>query len=482
VFDVDFSPDGKLLATASSAYNGDGAVHLWNVASGKPLGEPFYGHTDSVSDVEFSPDGKLLASASEDKTVHLWNVASGEQREEPLTGHTDVVNDVDFSPDGKLLASASADETVRLWDVEPRQPLGESLTHTSWVSDAAFSPDSKLLASAGYKTVRLWDVATGKEHGESLTGHTGEVTAVDFSPDGELLASGGGDKTVRLWDVASGKQHGEPFEGHTDMVEDVAFSPDGKLLASASYDGVRLWDIEVESLVSEACRIANRNLSKDEWSSFVGAEVTYGRTCPNLQAGPSLPAGYGAEGLSGSLSRGVHVADVFDPAFQFEVGKGWEAWESTDFVDMETEPKGSLLSFTNPLYYVLDPSNLSEAKEVPAPENAGEWVSWFQNHPNLETSKPLPVSVGGASGMQIDVTASSTPENYPRMVCGQPCVPLYWTSEPMIASYERYKERFVIVEVGGETVIIYVAAPAEKFDAFAPKAQEILDSVEWKGG
>ena len=56
----------------------------------------------------------------------------------------------------------------------------------------------------------------------------------------------------------------------------------------------------------------------------------------------------GAEGLSGSL-RGVNVADVFDPAFKFEVGKDWEAWETTHFVDMETGPKGVKLRFTNPL-------------------------------------------------------------------------------------------------------------------------------------
>ena len=139
------------------------------------------------------------------------------------------------------------------------------------------------------------------------------------------------------------------------------------------------------------------------------------RTCSNLPAGPRLLAGHGgAEGLAGSLSTGVNVADLFDPAFHFEVGEGWKAWvETPDYVDIGTGPKGGDILFTNPQYYdyVFDSSNLSEAKEVPAPENAKVWLSWFQRHPNLETSKPGPVSVGGASGMQIDVTAPSTLEN-----------------------------------------------------------------------
>jgi hypothetical protein len=92
------------------------------------------------------------------------------------------------------------------------------------------------------------------------------------------------------------------------------------------------------------------------------------------------------------------------------------------------------------------------------------------------------VSVGDASGMRIDVTVSSVPKNHPRDLCGgEPCVPLYPISEFRILSYEGFKDRFVIVDVGNETMVIDIAAPADKFDAFLPEAQKVLDSVEWKG-
>jgi WD40 repeat protein len=243
---VVFSPDGTLLATASR----DGTARLWDTETGKPA-RILTDHEHltrlamalgaaEIRDVTFSPDGTLLATAGRDKTARLWNTASG-QLERTLSGHRGSVSGVAFSPDGTLLATASEDKTARLWDTSTGRPIRTLSGHRGWVSGVAFSPDGTLLATANSdKTALLWDVAAGQWM-HNLTGHTRAVKGVAFSPDGTLLATAGEDKTVRVWDTATG-QLMRTLTGHRGYLTGVAFSPDGALFATASYDmTARLW-------------------------------------------------------------------------------------------------------------------------------------------------------------------------------------------------------------------------------------------------
>jgi WD40 repeat protein len=120
-------PDASLLLNLEAMRRAPAAVKeearsalMQNLARHQPLTVDNKG----VGYVDFSPNGKLLATAGADNTVLLWDVATGKQHGEPLTGHTEGVGWVEFSPDGKLLASSSADKTVRLWDVDSGKPRG----------------------------------------------------------------------------------------------------------------------------------------------------------------------------------------------------------------------------------------------------------------------------------------------------------------------------------------------------------------------
>jgi WD40 repeat protein/transcriptional regulator with XRE-family HTH domain len=246
---VAFSPDGKLLATA-----GSGTVQLWNPVTRQPVGAPLRvtGSHVGVFDVEFSPSGKLLASADGNGTVRLWNPVTRQPVGAPLrvTSAQVSVFGVAFSANSKVLATADSDGTVRLWDLVNSQPAGAALETGALggVNGVAFSHDSKLLASAGSDGVlRLWNPLTGEPAGAPLkTGvQSDSLGGVVFSPDGKLLATVDVFSTVWLWDPLTRRPAGAPLPAKTGPNEpayDVAFSPDGKLLATADGNMVRLWN------------------------------------------------------------------------------------------------------------------------------------------------------------------------------------------------------------------------------------------------
>jgi WD40 repeat protein/serine/threonine protein kinase len=280
VTDLAFSNNTVLISVSA-----DGTVRIWNLETAENIQTFNHKFSSQSVSIAISPDGNKVAVGGKDvSTITIWDPHSGMQIGGPLTGHADGVLSLAFSPRGNILASGSQDKTILLWDVNLQQPVASPYTgHTDWIIDLSFSPDGSMLASSSAdNTILLWDTASHRPTSQPLLGHTDWITSIAFNSAGTLLASGSHDKTILLWDVNERQRIGGPLIGHTDWINAIAFSPDGGLLTSAGDDQRAIsWDTNLRSWESQACLIANRNLTIEEWERFL-QESSFDKTCPTL--------------------------------------------------------------------------------------------------------------------------------------------------------------------------------------------------------
>jgi WD40 repeat protein len=288
---IAYSPDGRLLASASS----DRQVILWDVVRACEI-RTFAGHDQAVNAVRFSPDGRTLASAREDRTIKIWDVRTGAELK-TLTGHSGTITSLTFSPEGRMLYSAGADGTIRVWDLglgslistnviriqqtdvklsdefpmaispdghtlalgspdpeiqlrttsNPGSPRILKLARASAVS-IAFSPNGRTLAvglNAGkgpaccVGQVKLFELASGREMRTLAVGP--DEPRLAFSPDGRTLVVNGRD-WLGIWDVKTGNEIRSIVRERSERSNAIAVSPNGKAIAATDYDSIVLVD------------------------------------------------------------------------------------------------------------------------------------------------------------------------------------------------------------------------------------------------
>jgi WD40 repeat protein len=181
---VRFSPDNRSLLTFGTQTF---SVRVWDARTGQLRHE--LKHNARCDDVEFSPDGRRVATAARDNRVCVWELATGERL--ASLAHPDWTFAARFSSDGKHLLTACRDNMARLWDWRAGRLVCPPFQHDHEVHAVAFTPDGRHVLSASDDGVlKVWEWHTGKPVCPPLS-LGGAGLGLVVTPDGRRVACGG---------------------------------------------------------------------------------------------------------------------------------------------------------------------------------------------------------------------------------------------------------------------------------------------------
>lgn len=250
VTSLDWNCDGSLLATGS--YDGYARIWMTDGRLASTLGQ----HKGPIFALKWNKRGNYILSAGVDKTTIIWDASTG-QCTQQFSFHSAPALDVDWQTNTSF-ASCSTDQCIHVCKLNVDKPIKSFQGHTNEVNAIKWDPQGQLLASCSDDmTLKIWSMKQDTcVH--DLQAHSKEIYTIKWSPTGPgtqnpnmnlILASASFDSTVRLWDVERGVCI-HTLTKHTEPVYSVAFSPDGKFLASGSFDKcVHIWSTQTGQLV-----------------------------------------------------------------------------------------------------------------------------------------------------------------------------------------------------------------------------------------
>ncbi|XP_074582236.1 transcriptional corepressor LEUNIG_HOMOLOG-like [Curcuma longa] len=266
-------------------------------------------HFGDVGSLDDNVESFLSNDDGDGRDIFAALKSTAENNVEPLTGFS--FNEVsciqasnskvvccNFSSDGKLLASAGHDKKVVLWNMESLQTMSSSTEHTHIITDICFRPNSNQLATSSFdRIVRLWSTTESVHCFHAFTGHSSQITSLDFHPketdifcscddngeirywntsqysctqvsegatiqvrfqprSGQFLAAAA-ENIISIFDVETHKNI-RALQGHKTAIQSICWDQNGQTLASVSQDLVKIWSTSTWHCISELSSNGNQ--------------------------------------------------------------------------------------------------------------------------------------------------------------------------------------------------------------------------------
>jgi WD40 repeat protein len=273
------SPDASWLACGSS----NSAIRMIPLKENSMQYE-LKGHNGSIKSLIFSYDGKSLYSAALDGKVLKWDLTTKTSKD-VTTGNMQITS-IDLSSNGNYLAGISKDCNVLIWNPESKTDNFPVETSLKNITAIRFKPDENKLALGDKEgNIELWDLNSRKRI-SSVKAHDSQINNIQFNPRLNQMATASNDKTLKIFNVENMTDLTEPpitFSDNDGFVLAIQFSPDGELIVSGGYatsGNLVSRPVHTDNLIKNICSLVIRNMTQDEWNIYVAKDISPEPTCP----------------------------------------------------------------------------------------------------------------------------------------------------------------------------------------------------------
>lgn len=311
VLAIAITRDGQTVISAGA----DGTLRRWD-QRGNALGEAMLSQGTIVA-LALSPDGQILLGGRPDGLVEQWSVAEGTPLGDPIAAHAAAIQALNYMAGGQTWMTGSQDGSWALWNADGSQAGQVNAAHSGGITQIVGSPDGQVIATTGGDgTLRFWERATLQPRGDTLVAHGAPIRAVAYSPDGQRMATAAADGTLRLWNGDGMSLWGGPVTLTSDP-RFMGFTPAGDLVLGTSDGRVERRGPQgnVIAVTRPSSPSANTPARSDDWVSQL--QRLPQNTWWILAAVPALLIGVGAVGsmLGGTRSQdeAEEESDNLDP-------------------------------------------------------------------------------------------------------------------------------------------------------------------------
>ncbi|MBS1680392.1 MAG: High-affnity carbon uptake protein Hat/HatR [Bacteroidetes bacterium] len=297
IYSMDISSDGNYLAVGglypADRYNN--FAYLFDLRNSGAEPKKITGFISDIENINFTPDNKgFFARANSGKSIMYSDLSTAK---EAIDCSKEKITSIDLNTDGTKLVGGGVDGNLYIWDVKNNYAVNRYniLNNKDDILAVAFDPKGyNVIIGAGNGELRI--VTNGIAR-KTLTGHSSDIEQIKFSHSGSFMVTASKDKSIRLWNYDDLTKQPQVLNDH-DWVWSMAFTPDdNQLMAGINSittnipkEGrkedvdytIHAWPTKINSMSGKLCGYIKQNMSKDDWDQYIGSNIKYQSTCPNL--------------------------------------------------------------------------------------------------------------------------------------------------------------------------------------------------------